>query len=155
MSELPALGDHHFLIGHRPAAYVAVDVLRRARGDEHDEWDANWIVAWVSVAAGAWHGRIEGTLRAGDFRAFREALESVHETGSGEARFNTVDEWLTLVLRGDGLGGFAVHGEARDAPGIGNLLTFELDPIDDHELAALIEQLKTIETSYPVRGRRR
>jgi hypothetical protein len=62
-----------------------------------------------------------------------------------------MEEWLVIHVEGDGRGHFTAKCEARDTPGRGNKLTFEL-AFDQTELPSMLRELDELTTRFPVRG---
>jgi hypothetical protein len=54
---------------------------------------------------------------------FRKAVDKLQGGLAQEARFESMEEQLSLTLRVDRERRIVMHGEARDAPGHGNLLS--------------------------------
>ncbi|MBI3522372.1 MAG: hypothetical protein HY071_04635 [Chloroflexi bacterium] len=62
-----------------------------------------------------------------------------------------MEEQLSIVAKGDGMGHFTAECTARDAAGIGNLLTFTLS-FDQTRLGPLAAELDALLRAYPVVG---
>jgi hypothetical protein len=120
----------------------------RERPDERDDW----LEARVSIRAGAFDGSFDATLMTCDFPPFRSQLQRLYETLEGTATFETIERQLRIECSGNGQGGIAVHGVAKDRPTDGNLLRFEFNT-DQTFLPAVISDLRQIETEFPNRLR--
>ena len=131
-----------FRIGIAPNAHleVALDAQPEVAG-KHDE--AAWLAATVKVSAGAFSDAYPATLDSAAFVLFRDGLRKLHETLSGSAAFCPIEPWLLIDIEGDGKGHIRAKCVARDDPGWGNALTFELS-LDQTELPDIIRGLNAI-----------
>ncbi|WP_051361798.1 WapI family immunity protein [Solimonas soli] len=115
-----------------------------------DQPGDHWLAAEVILDAGAFGGRFAAAFLAADFAAFRDELQPLLDTLQGRAEFHTLEEQLTLMLEGDGLGEISVTGVALDQPGIGNRLEFGLF-LDQAQLRETFASLEALLSAYPVR----
>jgi hypothetical protein len=148
MNDVPA-----FTIGRPSEDHVTVTPLYRPHDQCHDYWDGNWIESRVDIRAGGFSGRFEASLRADEFETFMKELVALYESLRGEAKFSSLEEWLSIEVAGDGLGHFEARCQARDEAGIGNLLQFRLR-FDQTETARIAAGLRSIIHAFPVRGSR-
>jgi hypothetical protein len=146
MSPTPRL-----LIGSVKSEHLLVEPTRWEFPDNNDYWDGNWLNAAVTIAAGAFRGSYEALLRTDEFVRFRDTLRTLYEKLGGTAAFDSMEEWLVIHVEGDGRGHFTAKCEARDTPGRGNKLTFEL-AFDQTELPSMLRELDELTTRFPVRG---
>ena len=145
MDSLPRL-----LIGSLRSEHLLVQPTRLEFPDTDDYWDGNWVYADVAVVAGAFRGSYEPLLRTDEFARFRDDLQVLHDNLKGAATFETMEHWLAINIEGDGRGHFTAKCEARDQPGMGNLLTFEL-AFDQTDLPVLLGDLDELTRAFPVR----
>jgi hypothetical protein len=139
------------LIGSPESEHVAVSVLGRAYPNATDFWDGNWLPCRIRIRAGAWDGTFGASLRADEFVTFRDGMERLYETLDGSATFETMEGWLELRMVGDGIGHVAISGVAKDRVSIGgSTLSFVIPDIDQTYLPAVIDQLRAIESAFPV-----
>jgi hypothetical protein len=131
---------------------VTIQVLGRMHANATDFWDGNWLVSPVKLELGAFTGRLEAGLRVDELANFREQLQVLYRTLEGEARLQSIENWLILVAKGDGLGHIEVVGAAMDEPGTGNELRFRLE-LDQTYLPEIIDSLAQVEAAFPVLGR--
>ena len=89
---------------------------------------------------------------AEELASFHGEVSRLSESLSGEARFSTMEDWLSIVLAGDRRGGVELSCEVRDQPGIGNTLAFRL-ALDQTYLRPMVEQLRQAVAEFPVIGR--
>ena len=66
--------------------------------------------------------------------------------------FETMEEQLSIVAKGDGMGHFTAECTARDAAGSPNPLTFTLY-LDQTRLPPLAAELDALVRAYPVVGK--
>jgi hypothetical protein len=101
------------------------------------------VYATIWIGAGAYRGEYEALLRTNELASFREPLRTLHGALNGCATFETMEHWLRVGIQGDGRGHFLAKCEARDQPGIGNTLRFELT-FDQTELPPVITSLDEV-----------
>lgn len=142
-----------FLIGRETGDHLEVVVRGGAPPEVTDFWDGNWVGVEVRVRAGGFRGTYRASFRTTELRDFRAALEGLKEDLGGEARFETLEEQLAVVIRGDGRGHFVAECEARDEAGTGNVLEFSLG-FDQTEIPGMVRGLSGILELHPVRGAR-
>jgi len=70
----------------------------------------------------------------------------------GSAKFQSMEEWLTIQIDGDGAGRFVFKGSVTDQPGTGNTLSFSVE-FDRTKLSSIIGQVKVILEKFPVIGK--
>jgi hypothetical protein len=139
------------VIGSDASEHVAITVTRREFPEAADYWDGNWVYATVCIRAGAFRGQYEALLRTTEFASLREGLARLHADLKGEAAFESMEEWLQMKVAGDGRGHFIAKCEARDEPGTGNRLRFDLH-FDQTELPNVIAALDAVLAAFPVKG---
>jgi hypothetical protein len=139
-----------FRIG-RSNARVIVSPSRREFPDVADYWDGNWVYATVTIEAGGFRGEFEAQLCTEEFVRFRDQLRPLHDNLVGHAKFDTMEEWLSIDIAGDGEGHFHADCVAVDTPGTGNRLTFGLD-FDQTDLPEILRGLDAITEAFPVLG---
>jgi hypothetical protein len=83
--------------------------------------------ARVEIQAGGFTGYAEPWLDVSDFVRFVPQVHQLYETLGGEARFETVENQICLVLKGDGRGHISLIGHLLDRCGDGNKLSFKLN----------------------------
>lgn len=143
------MNDLFFRIGFSNRAHVIVSPSRRQHPEANDVWDGNWVDAKVTIAAGGFRGSVEAHLRAEDFTRFRDQLGPLREQLAGTPKFDTMEDWLTIEIKGDGKGHFEASCIAVDQPGMGNRLRFSTQ-FDQAELAELQRGLDSICEEIPV-----
>lgn len=140
------------VIGADRGEQVSIHVTRREFPEASDYWDGNWVYATIRIRAGAFRGEYEALLRTDELAAFREQLRTLHAALNGSATFETMEHWLRVDIQGDGRGHFLAKCEARDQPGTGNTLRFELT-FDQSELPRVLEALDEVVGAFPVKGK--
>jgi len=129
---------------------VEISVHGYERPPRGEYFDDNWLRVGVSIHAGAFSGGFGAAFLTAELESFHEQLSSLHETLKGEARFQTLEEQLSLVLKGNGLGHIELAGEALDQPGIGSRLCFTIS-LDQSHLRSSLESLRAVLATFPVR----
>ncbi len=139
------------VIGSEASEHVAIAVTRREFPDASDTWDGNWICATVGVRAGAFRGEYEALLRTDELAHLRGELSRLHAELKGTAVFESREQWLRMQFEGDGRGHFVAECEARDQPGTGNTLCFQL-MLDQTQLPTVLSALDGVLAVFPVLG---
>ncbi|HEU4579666.1 MAG TPA: hypothetical protein VFS67_15515 [Polyangiaceae bacterium] len=139
------------VIGSEASEHIAIAVTRREFPESTDYWDGNWVYATVRIRVGAFRGEYEAQLRTDEIAHLRSGLVHLHAELSGNASFESMEEWLKMSIEGDGRGHFVAKCEARDQPGTGNTLRFELR-FDQTELPPVIAALDAVLAAFPVKG---
>lgn len=116
-----------------------------------DVWDGNWVATEVEVEVGSFRGAFEAALRTDEFTRFRDGLAALHRSLTGTARLSTMENWITLDVKGDGLGHFWADCRVRDEPSFGPVLRFDLH-FDQTEIPAMLRGLDAIRDAFPRRG---
>src|SRR5262245_35628507 len=95
--------------GDRETEHLLLVIEGRAHPASSDYWDGNWLNCVADVVAGAFHGRLPGSLRVDELEQFRHGLAQLYERLAGEVTLEPMERWLRLSITGDGRG----HLEAR------------------------------------------
>jgi hypothetical protein len=143
--------DVQFRIGNRETEHIVVRVLGRERSEAKDYWDGNWVDARVRVAAGGFRGELGGALRTEGFVRLRNQLRLLGDDPAGNAKFETMEDWLSIAIVGDGKGHFHAACAAVDVR-TANRLTFGLD-FDQAELPEILCGLDAVCEAWPVVGK--
>lgn len=85
-----------------------------------------WISSRAEVYAGKFRGTADLYLEAEDLKRFSEPLEILCRTLKGEAKLDTIEGQISLLLIGDGKGHIELKGTLIDRCGNGNKLMFVL-----------------------------
>jgi hypothetical protein len=138
-------------IGGAARECLVIEVFERERPQSTDYYDGNWLHASVQVHVGGFDGRVSGSLRAEEFVGFRDEVTALHQSLDGDATFRTMEDWLTVRMKGDGRGQIEVKGQLYEDPGSVNRLMFRLE-LDQTFLASILAGLDQVVTRFPVRG---
>jgi hypothetical protein len=95
-------------------------------------------------------GNFPATFLTGELESFHAQLNSLYQTLTGSARFETLEGQLELEATGDGLGHIKISGKAYDQAGIGNKLVFAIG-IDQTQLQTSVQSLAAAMSTFPVR----
>src|SRR5579863_2868609 len=132
--------------------FLKIALIGRSYPRANDYWDGNWVRTKVSVHAGGFHGSVNGDLRAEELAQFLERLTGLQRSLRGTAEFETMEEWLSIRVNGDGLGHIDVQCLIQDQPGIGNTLKCTLTT-DQMFVRATVTELSQAVQAYPVVGK--
>ena len=139
------------MIGADRSEQLSIHVTRREFPEASDYWDGNRVYATIHIRASAFRGAYEALLRTNELASFRDQLATLHAALKGSATFETMEHWLRVGIQGDGRGHFLAQYEARDQPGVGNSLRFEL-AFDQIELPPVFAALDEVVRAFPVKG---
>ena len=139
-------------IGGELAEFIVLTVKGRERPDSTDYWDANWLACSVEVAAGAFRGCHDSSIRTEELEQFYQQVGGLNERLVGQAELATMEGWLVIRLIGDGRGHVEVTCRLCDDPASGNTLECRLS-VDQTFLPPLLHQLATVMRVYPVVNR--
>jgi hypothetical protein len=82
--------------------------------------------------------------------AFHEEAAKLYDSLTGQAKFRTLEDQLSLDLVGDGRGHIRLTGNAADQPGIGNTFAFAFT-FDQTQLQTSVQSLARLLGAVPVR----
>lgn len=139
------------IIGSGDSARIALRPLFRTHPDANDFWDGNWIDCKITVRAGAFQGSYVACLRTNELAALLRDVEHAYHDLAGTISFRSMEEWVYIEMKGDGLGHFTGTCLCRDRAGGGNELRAEIE-FDQTDLVTLRQQLAALLLTYPVIG---
>ena len=120
----------------RVSFFIPDDVLEKLKKSPDKS-----ITVRVQIQAGSFTGHAEPWLDVSDFARFAPEAQKLYETLKGEARFVTVEDQISLILKGDGKGHINLSGRLLDRCGDGNELLFKLN-LDQTQLKHSISELE-------------
>ena len=139
------------ILGHKTGDQLAIHVLSYTYPDSNDKWDGNWLNATIEITSGAFRGATETRLRTDEFERFLQELELLSSSLKGSAEYNSMEEWLSIKITGDGMGHLSAQGRIIDKHSDGNELKY-LIQFDQTGLPQLLSGLKKLMATFPVRG---
>ena len=139
-----------FSFGEAERERIEVDVMSYERPASGEYSDDNWLSISITVRVGGFSGRVRASIVTDELVRFAEALHRLYEQLTGSAEFTTLEGQLSLTLTCDSRGHITVRGEVLDQAGIGNRLSFHLDP-DQSFLQQSIRELDAVIGAFPVR----
>ena len=140
-------------IGEPGGDNIRIRIVRRNDQVVRDYWDANWLIAAISIRVGGWKGKNEQAyFRTEELSRLRTKIELFAEGKLLDAEFMPMEPHLQIKMRAEERGGpIAVAGTALDRLEGGNRLSFSMT-IAPASLPALAEKLALVEKSYPTIG---
>ncbi|MEP6559473.1 MAG: hypothetical protein ABJD68_00155 [Nakamurella sp.] len=142
-----------FTVGASELATVRLAFRGRMHEGFSDYWDGNWLLTQISGEVNGFRFDVAAALRSDEIKRFRQGVEQLSEAGSGQARLSSMEEWIDLVLTGDGSGRLEVTAfisgsrrHRRNPP----RFVFEID--GQSFLPALLAELAVVESRFPVLG---
>ncbi len=139
------------IIGSPQSAFLSIQALHRTHPTANDYWDGNWVECDIEIASGAFTGKFRASLRCEEFLHFDHELEGLLKDLKGKATFSSMEEWLEIHAKGDGLGHFTAECKATDYPGGGRILNFDLE-FDQTQIEGIRKGLANILQKFPVVG---
>ena len=116
------------------------------------DWDRNWISAKIFIKTGGFIGNYIAEIMTLDFEKFKQELIKLYDNLNGSANFECLEHYLTIKIKGDGLGHFTAYCEAIDKPSDDeNKLSFSFY-FDQTQIKDLVNQLDLITKEYPITG---
>lgn len=128
-------------LGGDEAEYVRLHMRAHAHSASSVFWEGNPHACDVEVSVGPFRAKIESEIHGVDLAQFLKSVQRLYDWLGDEAVLETLEQWLTLRLIGDGRGGILVQGRLVDPMSRGNSLEFELS-VDQTYLPPLITQLQ-------------
>ena len=113
------------------------------------DWDREWLACRAEAETGTFRGTVENSLQIQEFQRFKEQLRSLYGDLSGTAALETLERWIRVVMKGDGLGHIATHVEVVDGLVEGSSLEYWIN-LDQTYLPPLIRELEEICGAFPV-----
>jgi hypothetical protein len=129
---------------------LRIDVLGYEREPVGEYFDDNWLSVAVEIKAGGFTGFFSASFLTEEIEAFHQGAASLYDSLTGQAKFRTMEEQLSIDLVGDGLGHIRLTGSAEDRPGIGNTLAFAFT-FDQTQLQSSVQNLVKALAAFPVR----
>jgi len=130
---------------------LSIWVLSRAFPESRDYFDGNWLVVRATVNVGRSSVTTEGViLMTADFARFRDELATMQTTLVGEARLDSYEPNLKLVLSARSLGHISWKLEITPDH-LNEHHTFE-DGFDQTYIKPLIDSCDAILERFPVVG---
>ena len=113
-----------------------------------DDYDSQWLKCYVDLKAGVFSANYKAEFMTTDFRKFKKELGYLYEHLDRTVRFEGLEGYLNITLKGDGIGHMEVFCEATERAGYQETtLSFYLD-IDQTFIPKLIRQLDGILGSF-------
>ena len=142
------------IIGNKTGDHLLIKVFGRTHPSCDDYWDGNWLSVDIHVSSGAFTEHIthDVCLRTTEFKSFLTQIEPLYESLKGTAEYASLEDWIKITIRGDGLGHFIAEGFVIDNHCEGNKLNFSIH-FDQTSLPQTISNLKGLLEKYPVVGK--
>lgn len=131
---------------------VRIEPMEFLKYDSDIDWDKNWIKTRIFIKGGSFSGEYIANIRTVDFAGFKKSLGALYDNLSGSAEFYDIEEYLTLKIKGDGIGHFEMQVTACDKPGYeASYLNFTMH-FDQTYIKGLVNNLNKITEVFPVTG---
>jgi hypothetical protein len=145
------MAENEIRIGHSDNDFVLIRIFGREVSAYLDYWDSNWLNAEVVISAGRFRGELRGTFHVEDFVSFRDELMIQYRDLTTTVSFATMESWLSLQIKGDGLGHLVVEGEAEELFASRNKLLFKIE-FDQTFVPDILKALDRIIEAFPIIG---
>jgi hypothetical protein len=151
-AEWAAAGSVAFTVGASDLAKVRIAFRGRMHEGFSDYWDGNWLITRITGDVGGFRFDLPAALRADEVRRFREGVVLLYQKLSTEARLRSMEDWIDLLVTGDGSGRLVVTGSIAGKPDRRNRLEFVIENYDQTFLPPLLAELEGVESRFPVLG---
>ncbi|WP_420580849.1 WapI family immunity protein [Reichenbachiella sp.] len=111
------------------------------------DWDQKFLSCSVELKSGAFSGNFNGEFMVDDFKSFSQQLQNLYKTLKGTANFNCLEDYVNIVVTGDGIGHLSAKCVVTDSPFPLNSLQFELE-FDQTYLPNIINDLDQIVSKF-------
>jgi len=116
------------------------------------DWDKNWIQSQIEINALPFHGKYKASLMTIDFEMLKQELTRIYDDLSGSTMFSSLEHFIEIKIKGDGIGHFVATCAAQDTASFPvNKLSFELH-FDQTQIPGLIAHLDKITKTFPIIG---
>jgi hypothetical protein len=140
-----------FTVGVSDSEIVRLAFRGRMHEGMTDYWDGNWLLTQMTGVVSGCRFTIAAALRADEIRAVRQDVERLSEHLSGRAQLSSMEDWISILMVGDGSGLLTMSGFVAERPG-GHPLPFVMENYDRRLLPALLAELAAVESRFPVLG---
>lgn len=131
---------------------LQIEPLRLMFPDDKTDWARNMISTKIIINAGGFKADYIAEIMTVDFEKFKQGLKRLYDNLSGYANFDCLERYLTIKIKGDGLGHFNADCEAIDKPGFEeSRLSFTLH-FDQTQINDLVYQIDLITKEFPING---
>jgi hypothetical protein len=137
------------VIGGENDARISIEIRAYERGDVGDFEDSNWLNCTFEVAVERFTARAEASFRIEEFEDFLAQLSPLIEPLEGTAKFDTLENQLSIVVKMSDRGTCRISGHATDHTHCTLQFSFESDQTF---LRPAIRELKAIVGEFPVRN---
>ena len=114
--------------------------------------DKSLISTKIIINAGGFKADYIAEIMTIDFVRFKNELKSLYDNLSGYANFDCLERYLTIKIKGDGLGHFNANCEAIDNPGFEESTLNLTLHFDQTQINNLVDQLDLIIKEFPANG---
>jgi hypothetical protein len=133
--------------------FLRIEPLKQMYPNSETDWDRNIILSKITIKAGGFQGEYNASLMIADFENLRKELSKLYDNLDGYTDFYCIDEYISLYIKGDGIGHFSINCTAIDEPGVNqNELKFNLY-FDQTQISDLLTQLDLILKEYTILGK--
>ena len=126
---------------------VKIELIEALNQNSNFDWDKNYIRALVNFNNETFQEQFETQFMTVDFEKFKGDLKRIYQNFNGIARFECLDNYLEIVINGEG----GVHFSIECLKNETHELTFEL-PFSRIQILSLIKQLEKITDAFPIIG---
>lgn len=138
------------IIGFEGQNYLMFTILGRQYPNSMDPDDGNWLNTDIQIVSGPFSGEVRALLRTDEFMNFKSRMEILHKTLKGVAEYRSLEEWVIMTIKGDGLGHFFTEGYVRGKPGGANKICFSFE-FDQTIMPKIMNNLNKLIEEYPIR----
>ena len=144
--------NHIIQFGKPPEDYLHIKILTRSYSGASDYWDANWLTTKVQAHTGTSQTKFQATMRAEEFKLFLRQLKQMLKSKMKRAKFETMEEWLTIDVVSNGQNNFVVKCSIDSKPSVGKRMEFMIK-LCREDIKNVMKQLKMVVKKFPTIGR--
>ena len=137
--------------GNPPGNYLYIKVLTRSYSGASDYWDANWLTTEVQAHGGTSRTKFQATMRAEEFSLFLRQLQQMLKSKMKIAKFETMEEWLTINVVNNGQNVFVAKCSTDSKKSIGMRMEFMIN-LCREDFKNVVMQLKMVVKKFPTIG---
>jgi hypothetical protein len=129
---------------------LILEVSDYERPTASDEYDANWVMAHVSIQSGPFSGSFRASFSTHDFARLEREFSDAVKTLAGSIEFESAEGDLSFSIKLSNRGSADVAGSAKPNTWPGSTLSFAFET-DQTVLAEAVRQLTRVIRRLPVK----
>lgn len=133
---------------------LKLEVQYRSYPEAKDYWDGNWLKTRIFIKPCKYRGKLYADLRSEEFKNFLAELENIRTGKNNTARFECMEEWLSILVENNTLDTLAINGYVKECLEQKDKQEFSIT-IPTNDLDRIICELKDLLREFPVVGEKK